>query len=60
MGKKNFYQVEIIETLAKIVAVEAEDEIDAIIQVRRKYRDCDIVLYPDDSYIDTEFKIYED
>lgn len=52
------FKVEITETLQKTIEVEADDRADAIILVRRKYRNEEIIL-DDTSYIDTEFHILE-
>ncbi|WLP94710.1 DpnD/PcfM family protein [Psychrobacter sp. M13] len=51
------YQVEIIETLSRVVEIVAEDDSSAILKANEKYRNEDIVLYPDDM-MDTEFIIY--
>lgn len=42
------YKVEIEETLAKIIEVEAECEGDALKQIENKYHNSEIVLYADD------------
>jgi len=51
------YQVEIIETMSRVVEIVAEDDSSAILKANEKYRNEDIVLYPDDM-MDTEFNIY--
>ena len=51
------YQVEIIETMSRVVEIVAEDDSSAILKAKEKYRNEDIVLYPDDM-IDTKFIIY--
>jgi flagellar biosynthesis regulator FlbT len=51
------YNVEITETLQRIVKVSASDEREAVKLVRKQYRNEDIVLDSND-YIDTEFDIY--
>lgn len=51
------YQIEIIETLSRVVEIVAEDDSSAILKAKEKYRNEDIVLYPDD-VMDTEFIIY--
>ena len=50
------YQVEITETLQRIVTVDADDESSAVTAVKRLYRVEEIVLDSSD-YIDTEFEI---
>ena len=50
------YQVEITETLQKIVTVDAEDELSAVITVKQLYRSEKIVLDSSD-FIDTEFEV---
>ncbi|MCL2124707.1 MAG: DpnD/PcfM family protein [Oscillospiraceae bacterium] len=49
------YQVEITETLQRIVAVEAKDEQSAVVAVRQMYRNEEIVLDSSD-YIDTKIE----
>ncbi len=51
------YQIEGIETMSVLIEVVAEDGASAIWQVSEKYRNEDIVLYPDD-LLDTEFIIF--
>jgi hypothetical protein len=53
------YKVEIRETLAKIVAVVADDIDIAISTVKDLYRATDIVL-DDGDFIDVEFSEYEE
>lgn len=48
------YVVNIYETLAKHIEIEAENYSDAILKVREKYNNEEIVLSADD-YLDTEF-----
>ena len=55
--KLKTYQIEIIETMSALVEVVAEDGASAISQANDKYRNEDIVLYPDDG-LDTEFVNY--
>ena len=57
--EKKVYQVEITETLQKIIEVEADNEQDAIEQVKSDYYACDIIL-DDTAYIDTEITIYKE
>lgn len=51
------YQVEIIETMSRVVEIVAESDSSAISLANEKYRNEDIVLYPDDM-MDTKFIIY--
>ena len=53
------YQVEINETLSRIVEIEAENESDAISKIKDLYRQEKIVLDSED-YLDTEIKIYKE
>lgn len=50
------YQVEITETLQKVVSIEAEDECSAVSAVKQLYRTEDIVLDSSD-YIGTDIDI---
>ena len=50
------YKIEIKETLSRIITVEAENENEAIVKARLKYKAEEIVLDNSD-YIDTEFDI---
>ncbi len=52
------YQVEIIETMSRVVEIVAEDDSSAILKIKEKYRNEDIVLYPDDM-MDTDFNIFD-
>jgi len=52
------YDVEITETLQKTVSVEAVDEHDALMTVRRLYYGDKIVLYAE-NHVDTEFDVLE-
>jgi hypothetical protein len=56
MGK---FKVEVIETLSKLVDVEANDIDEAIDKVRNMYHDSDIVLSYDD-FIRVEIEGYEE
>ena len=47
------YAYEIIETLSKIIVLEADNEDDAYREVSRRYRDGEIILYSDD-FVDSE------
>lgn len=51
------YQIEIIETMSALIEVTAEDDASAILKANERYRNEDIVLYPDDM-MDTKFIIY--
>ena len=51
------YQVEIDETLSRIIEVEAENENDAVSKIKDLYRQEKIVLDSND-YLDTEIEIY--
>ncbi|MGM8885072.1 DpnD/PcfM family protein [Psychrobacter sp. 1U2] len=55
--KLKTYQIEIIETMSALVEVVAEDGASAISQANDKYRNEDIVLYPDNG-LDTQFVIF--
>ena len=50
------YQVEVVETLVRIVTVEATSEEDAIKFVRYDYSNAELVLDSDD-FFDVEFEI---
>ena len=50
------YQVEVVETLIRIVTVEAMSEEDAIKFVRYDYSNAELVLDSDD-FFDVEFEI---
>ncbi|CAM1662001.1 hypothetical protein SMIE22_03750 [Streptococcus mitis] len=50
--------IEITETLARLVSIEAEDKYEAERLVREKYKSCEIVLDADD-FQDYETSIYE-
>lgn len=50
------YQVEITETLQRVVPVHATSRIDAETKVRQMYRSCDIVLDGSDC-IDVDFRV---
>lgn len=51
--------VEIKEILEHDIEIEAKDEFEAIEKVRARYNNEEIILYPEDSYIDTEFSVIE-
>ena len=50
------FDVEITETLQKVISIDADDEQSAIIATRQLYRVEDVVLDSSD-YIDTVFEI---
>ena len=50
------YRVEVREILSRTVEAEADSEGDAIVMVRQKYRNCDIVLDSSD-YVETEISV---
>ena len=52
------YQIEIVETMSRIVEVMATDDSSAILQARTMYRNEDVELFYDD-LIDTKFNIFE-
>ncbi len=51
------YQVEVVETLIRIVTVEATSEDDAIKFVKYDYNNAELVLDSDD-FFDVEFEIF--
>lgn len=52
------YQIEIVETMSRIVEVMAKDDSSAILQARTMYRNEDVELFYDD-LIDTKFNIFD-
>ena len=50
------FEVEIIETLSKIVKVNAKNEDEALENVAQKYRES-IIILDSDNHVDTEFKL---
>ena len=52
------YTIEIIETLTRLVSIEADDEFEAERIVREKYKNGEIVLDADD-FQDYDTSIYE-
>ena len=50
------YQVEIMETLVRIIEVEAESKEDAITNVMEEYNNAELVLDADD-FLDVEFNV---
>lgn len=53
------YEIEIKETLSKIISVRAKSLSDAIANVKEQYRKCDIELYSED-LVSTDFNEYHD
>ena len=53
------YQIEINETLSRIIEDETENENDAVTKIKDLYRQEMIVLNSND-YIDTEIKVFEE
>lgn len=53
------YQVEINETLSRIIDIEAENEKDAVSKIKDLYRKEEIVLDSND-YLDTKIEIYKE
>ena len=53
------YKVEVKETLSRIIDIEADNENEAIIKAKSKYKKQEIVLDSSD-YIGTEIDIYND
>lgn len=51
--------VEIKEILEHDIEIEAKDEFEAIEKVRTRYYNEEIILYPENSLIDTEFSVIE-
>lgn len=56
IAKKQIVSIEIIETLSKIVTIEADDEEQALIKAQETYRDEQVVLGSED-YSYTEFVV---
>lgn len=55
----NEYAVEVIETLSRVITVEAESEDEALVTVSDMYYNEEIVLDASD-HVDTDFNIYEE
>lgn len=58
VGNAREYSVEIIETLSRMVSIRAENELEALAQVKHLYFNEAIVLAVED-YVITEFKLAE-
>lgn len=52
------YLIEITETLQKVLEIEADTEKEAILMVKKMYKNEDIILYPKD-YIDVKIDTYK-
>lgn len=50
------FSIEIIETLNRVIEIEAADENEALNIIRQKYRNSEVVLSADD-YANTSFNI---
>ena len=57
-AKQKQFQIEIQETLSKIITVHADTLGDALTEAQRQYYDAEVVL-DSSNYVDAEF-IYED
>lgn len=55
----NKYNVEIEETLARIIEIEAENEDEAYMKVKKLYKKCEIVLTAED-FIDVEISVLDE
>ncbi|MDY0315529.1 MAG: DpnD/PcfM family protein [Bacteroidales bacterium] len=53
------FEIEVLETLSRIVSVKAENQNNAILKVKEMYRNEEIVLDADD-YIDTKISLFMD
>jgi hypothetical protein len=53
------YKVEIKETLARIIEIEAENEDEAYMKVKEQYKKCEIVLTAED-FIDVEISVLKE
>lgn len=54
----NKYKVEIEETLARIIEIEAENEDEPYMKVKEMYKKCEIVLTAED-FIDVEISVLD-
>jgi hypothetical protein len=54
--KTKEYQIEVCETLIRIVTVEATSEEEALELIRNDYNNAELVLYADD-FFDVDFEI---
>ena len=52
------HKIEINETLSRIIEIEADNEEEAIKEVKKQYMSEEIILNAED-YINTDFRIYQ-
>lgn len=52
------YKIKVVETLEKIVEIEADTEKEALEEALDKYSEEEIILYPED-HVNTEFYVVE-
>ena len=50
------YKIEVTEILSRTIETESDNEVNAIEKVRKRYRNCEIILDASD-YVDTEFSV---
>jgi len=48
------YKIEVTEILSRTIETESDNEVNAIEKVRKRYRNCEIILDASD-YVKTEF-----
>ena len=53
------FKIQVIETLSKVIEVEANSEVEANVILSQKYHDEEIILDSSD-HLSTEFKILKD
>jgi|TARA_Y100000004_G_C8929366_1_gene419208 hypothetical protein len=53
------FKIEVIETLSKVIEVEANSEVEANVILSQKYHDEEIILDSSD-HLSTEFKVLKD
>jgi len=53
------FKVQVIETLSKVIEVEANSEVEANVILSQKYHDEEIILDSSD-HLSTEFKVLKD
>lgn len=53
------YEVEIIETLSRLVSVKAKDRMQAIEKVKQAYYKNESIVLDSSDYIETNFECYE-
>lgn len=54
------YEIKVLETLSRVVKIDAENEEDALDKIREMYFNEEIVLGAEDFDYDTTFTILED